>query len=132
MTEVEAVAACRVPALSAPSALTWRAAAPCAIDAPVVSLLFLLWCCAPAFKLALEAFRRAASCCCVPDFVGTLGLPVLADATELPVVAEIGRRGGGMASCFAWAFSGCFSVLELLRFQDKDNFRRKVVMDDGV
>jgi hypothetical protein len=52
-----------------------------------------------------------------------------------PVVAEIGSRGGGIASClalsadFSWAW---LAALELLRFQDRLNFLRRVVIEEGV
>lgn len=52
-----------------------------------------------------------------------------------PVVAEIGSRGGGIASCFVLsaAFSCAWvAAFELLRFQDRLSFLRKEVIDDGV
>lgn len=115
--------------LSAPSILA-RPVALCTEVPRETSLRFLPWCVAPPFKLAVDGFRLVESSCTL-DFEEMLGLEVFG-AIELPVVAEIGRRGGGIASCFALMFSGCFSVLELLRFQDRLSFRLKELIEEGV
>lgn len=84
----------------------------------------------PFKPLVPEVFRRLTSSALAFD--DKLGFEAFTE-TELPVVAETGRRGGGIASCFVVAlFSGCFSVLELLRFHDRLNFLLRELIDEGV
>lgn len=94
------------------------------------SLLFLPWCDTVPFRLVPEGFRLEESNW-VLGFDEMLGLEVL-DAMELLVEAEIGRRGGGIASCLVLMFSGCFSAFELLRFHDKLSLRLKELIEEGV
>lgn len=79
-----------------------------------------------------DGFRRESVSALNFETDRTGGLEFLA-VIELPVVAEIGRRGGGIASCrVVLLFSGCFSVLELLRFHDRLNFLLRELIEEGV
>lgn len=139
--EVEAVE--RLPAPSALSSFVavrveaaWVAWLPRAPDETSLRCLACIELAVAEFRPTPEGFRRVvASSCTVLDFDETLGLRALADA-DVPVAADTGRRGVGMASCLTVLLlpllSGCFSFLELLRFHDRLNLRLRVVMEDGV
>lgn len=79
-----------------------------------------------------DGFRRGSASALNFEADTTLGLDVLV-AIELPVVTEVGIRGAGIASWrVVLLFSGCFSVLELLRFHDRLSFLLSELIEEGV
>lgn len=101
-------------------------------EVPVeTSLRFL-----PCFKVLTlnslaDGFRRDSESALNFETDATFGLEVLV-MIELPVVADIGRRGGIASWRVVLLLSGCFSVLELLRFHERLNFLLNELIDEGV
>ena len=91
--------------------------------------------------LEIELFRRLESRYVVDLTLG-LGLGTLW-LLEVLIVADAGRRGGGMLSCFggcggysdSLSLAACDALMllfEVLLFQPRLSFRRREVPEDGV